>query len=172
VINERFSGKGMLKKYKSELSPTTLENLLRLNKYFGGKSAIRLIRRKFAFHLDADTISSAYDKLPTDFTSTEYLSDRFAGHNLFHISETLTLIAMADNERDNWQNKLDDIVEEITEMCAAAGIFLSGFIGLIFKKYLDVNPELLANSIIDITDEAAIDSLRLPFFSLPPRIKH
>jgi hypothetical protein len=171
MINENFSAKGFLNKYASELSPNTLESLSKLNKYFGGKSAIQRIRTKFAFHLDAQSIAAAYANVPNDFTSVEYLSEKYAGHNLFHTSETLSIIAIIGNKLDKWQSALDSIVEEITDTCVTMGIFLSGVIGLILTKYLGVTNDRLMETEITIADEAPIDALRLPFFCLPPRTR-
>jgi hypothetical protein len=168
MINENFSAKKFLKKYESEVSHSTVESLDKLNKYFGRKSAIELIRNKFSFHVDAVSIAEAYEKAPSDFTSTEYLSTNYAGHNLFNTSETLSIVALVGEDLQDWQKKIDDIVEEITATWVTMGVFLSGFIGVIFKKYLGVTafPE---NAEITIPDEAPIDGLRLPFFCLPPR---
>ena len=74
MINETFSAKGFLKRYKAEMSSAQLAILDTLNKYYGGKSAIQRIRRKFAFHLDAASIAAAYANTPAEFTSVEYLS--------------------------------------------------------------------------------------------------
>ena len=116
-------------------------------------------------------MAMAYAKLSSEFMSVEYLSERYAGHNLFHTSETLTTIAIVGDEIGNWQTKLNSIVEEVTDTGVTAGIFLSGFIGLVFKKYLGVTTKVLKNAEISIKDEPPIDELRLPFFSLPPRAR-
>jgi hypothetical protein len=75
MIRETFSAKGFLTKYKDEMSSPTLKSFDRMNKYFGGKSAIQRIRKKFAFHLDSESIAAAYANAPPDFTSVEDRSD-------------------------------------------------------------------------------------------------
>jgi hypothetical protein len=127
MINETFSAKGFRKKYKVEMSSATLVSLDTLNKYFGSNSAIQRIRTKFAFHLDAKLIEAAYANAPSEFTSVEYLS-KISGHNLFHTSETLSLIAIIGDARENWQDTLDQTVEEITATCFTVTTFLMGFI--------------------------------------------
>lgn len=169
MINETFSAKSFLKKYKAEMSSATFGSLDTMNKYFGGGSAIQRIRTKFAFHLDAESIASAYANAPPDFTSVEYLSDKYRGHNLFHTSETLSLIAVIGDGLENWQGTIDDIVEEITATCLTVGTFLMGFIGIVFSKYLGLTMEHLEAAAITITDDPSIDDVRLPFFCLPPR---
>ena len=72
MISKTFSAKGLLKKYKNELSSDALKNLDKLNKYFGSKSLIQDIRTKFAFHSDAELIALAYSNLPSDFNSVKY----------------------------------------------------------------------------------------------------
>src|SRR5271170_6822051 len=103
MIGQNFSAKGLLSIYKSDMSAATSASFDEMNKYFGGISAIQRIRKKFAFHLDAKSISDAYASVPADFTSVEYLSERYRGHNLFHTSETLTLIAMIGDRVEGWQ---------------------------------------------------------------------
>jgi hypothetical protein len=169
MINKTFSAKGFLKKYQAEMSSATFVSLDTLNKYFGGKSAIQRIRRKFGFHLDADSIAAAYANAPPDFTSVEYLSKRYSGHNLFHTSETLSLIAILGDGLENWKAAIDQIVEEITTTCSTVGAFLRGFIEIIFNKHLGLTMEHLEAAVITITDDPSIDDVRLPFFSLPPR---
>ena len=169
MIGETFSAKGFLKTYKADMSPATFASLDAMNKYFGGKSAIQRIRKKFAFHLDAESIAAAYANAPPDFTSVEYLSQRYTGHNLFHTSETLSLIAIVGDGLDNWQGTIDQIVDEITATCLTIGTFLMGFVGIIFKKYLGLTLEHLEAAAITITDDPSIDDVRLPFFCLPPR---
>ena len=168
MINETFSAKGFLKKYKAEMSSATFVSLDTLNKYFGGKSAIQRIRTKFAFHLNAESIAAAYANAPQEFTSVEYLSKRYSGHNLFNTSERLSLIAIV-GDGENWQDTIDQIVGEITETCVTVGTFLMGFIGIIFNKHLGLTMEHLEAAAITITDDPSIDDLRLPFFCLPPR---
>lgn len=169
MIGETFSAKGFLKRYGAEMSSSTFESLVAMNKYFGSKSAIQRIRTKFAFHLDAKSIASAYANAPPDFTSVEYLSKRYAGHNLFNTLETLSRIAIVGDGLENWQDTIDQIVEEITATCVTVGTFLMGFIGVIFKKHLGLTMEHLEAATISITDDPSIDDVRLPFFSLPPR---
>jgi hypothetical protein len=168
MINETFSAKGFLKKYKAEMSSATLVSLDTLNKYFGSKSAIQRIRTKFAFHLDAESIKAAYANAPPEFASVEYLS-KISGHNLFHTSETLSLIAIIGDGRENWQDTLDQIVEEITATCFTVGTFLMGIIGIIFKRHLGLTLDHLEATTITVTDDPSIDSVRLPFFYLPPQ---
>ncbi len=151
------------------MSSATFGSLDTMNKYFGGKNAIQRIRTKFAFHLDAESIASAHANAPPDFISVEYLSDRYAGHNLFHTSETLSLIAIVGDGLENWKGTIDQIVEEITATCVTVGTFLMGFIGIIFSKYLGLTIEHFEATTITITDDPSIDDLRLPFFCLPPR---
>jgi hypothetical protein len=151
------------------MSPATLECLYAINKYFGRGSVIQRIRQKFAFHLDAKSILCAYANAPPDFTSVEYISKRYAGHNLFHTSETLSLIAIIGDEIENWQRTLDEIVEEITVTCVRVNTFLMGFIGIVFEKYLGLTMEKLDATTMTITDDLSIDDVRLPFFCLPPR---
>ena len=168
MIGETFSAKGFLKRYRAEMSPSTLESLIAMNKYFGGKSAIQRIRTKFAFHFDAKSIASAYANAAPDFTSVEYLSERYTGHNLFNTSETLSLIAIVGDGLENWQATIAQIGEEITAICVTIGTFLMGFIfEIIFKKHLGLTMEHLEAAFI--TDDPSIDDERLPFFNLPPR---
>ena len=168
MINETFSAKGFLKKYKAEMSSSTLVSLDTLNKYFGSKSAIQRIRTKFAFHLDAESIEAAYANAPPEFTSVEYLS-KIRGHNLFRTSETLSLIAIVGDGRENWQSTIDQIVEEITATCFTVGTFLMGFIDIVFNRHLGLTMERLETTAITITDDPSIDDVRLPFFYLPPQ---
>ncbi len=171
MIGETFSAKGFLTKYKAEMSSATFVNLDTLNKYFGGKSVIQRIRTKFAFHLDAESIAAAYANAPPEFTSVEYLSESYAGHNLFHTSETLSLIAIVGDGLENWQGTIGQIVGEITTTCVTLGTFLMGFIGIIFKNHLGLTMEHLGAVTITITDDPSIDDVRLPFFCLPPRLR-
>jgi hypothetical protein len=171
MISETFSAKGFLKKYKAEMSSDTFVSLDTLNKYFGGKSAIQRIRTKFAFHLDAESIAATYANAPPEFTSVEYLSERYAGHNLFHTSETLSLIALVGDGLENWQDTIDQIVGDITVTCGTVRTFLMGFIGIVFDKHLGLTMEHLEAASITITDDPSIDDVRLPFFCLPPRSK-
>ncbi len=168
MISETFSAKGLLKKYKNDLSGATLQNLVMLNKYFGKKSAIQRIRTKFAFHLDADSIDLAYSSVPLDFTSTEYLSYDYAGHNLFHTSETLSLIAIVGEGEEGWQERLNKVTDEITNTSAIMGVFIMGFVGTIFKIHLGLTIESLRAVTITIADDPSIDDVRLPFFLMPP----
>jgi hypothetical protein len=110
MINKTFSAKGFLKKYKAEMSSAHLASLDTLNKYFGGGSTIQRIRHRFAFHLDAASIATAYANMPAEFTSVEYLSkeDR---HNLFYTSEMVGLIAMFWDGADRWRDTIDQTVE-------------------------------------------------------------
>ena len=169
MIRETFSAKGFLKKYKAEMSSATFVSLDTLNRYFGSKSAIQRIRTKFAFHLDAKSIAAAYANAPPEFTSVEYLSKRYPGHNLFHTSETLSLIAIVGDGLENWQDTIGQIVGEITATCLTVGTFLMGFIGIIFNKHLGLTMEHLEAAAITITDDPSIDDVRLPFFCLPPQ---
>jgi len=175
MVGEIFSAKGFLKKYKSEMSTATFECLDALNKYFGGKNIIQRIRTKFAFHVDANTIATAYANAPADFVSVEYLSTRYTGHNLFHTAETLSLIAMIGDGPDSWrstliqQATLMQMVDEIIGTCVTLGTFLSGFIGLILSKHLGLKMEHLEAAETTISDDPSIDKVRLPFFCQPPR---
>ena len=169
MIGETFSAKGFLNRYKVEMSSSTFESFVTMNKYFGRKSTIQRIRTKFAFHLDAKSIATAYANTPPEFASVEYLSKRYTGHNLFHTSETLSLIAIVGDGPENWQDTLDQIVGEITNTCVTVGTFLMGFVGIIFRKHLGLTLEHMEASAITITDDPSIDDVRLPFFCLPPR---
>jgi hypothetical protein len=102
LINQSFSAKGFLSKYKNELPSATLETLKRLNRYFGSKSTVQWIRQKFSFHMDANLLEELYDELPNDFASIEYLSDRFVGHNLFNTPEMLSILGMIRDHKDRW----------------------------------------------------------------------
>ena len=101
----------------------------------------------------------------------EYLSESYAGHNLFHTSETLSLIAIVGDGLENWQGTIGQIVGEITTTCVTLGTFLMGFIGIIFKNHLGLTMEHLGAVTITITDDPSIDDVRLPFFCLPPRLR-
>jgi hypothetical protein len=169
MISETFSAKGFLKKYKAEMSSATVVSLDTLNKYFGGGSDIQRIRTKFAFHLDTASIATAYANAPPEFTSVEYISKEYSGHNLFHASETLTLIAIIGDGAENWQDTIDQIVDEITATSFTVGAFLRGFIGILLSKHLGLTMEHLEAAEITVTDDPSIDDIRLPFFCLPPR---
>jgi hypothetical protein len=169
MIGETFSAKGFLKKYKADMTPLVLNNLYAMNTYFGGKNAIQHIRTKLAFHLDAKSIAAAYASAPPEFKSVEYLAKNYNGHNLFHTSETLALIAMVGDGIENWQDTIDRIVGEITETCVTMAAFLMGFIGLLLVRFLGLKTEQLEAVTITITDDLSIDDVRLPFFCLPPR---
>lgn len=169
MIGETFSAKGFLKKYKAEMSSATFVSLDTMNKYFGSKSVIQRIRTKFAFHLDGELIADAYSNAPPDFTSVEYLSTKYTGHNLFYTSEMLGLMAAVGGGLENWQSTIDQIVEEITGTCVTVGTFLMGFLGIILKKHLGLTIDHLEPATVTISDDPSIDDVRLPFFCLPPR---
>jgi hypothetical protein len=137
-----------------------------LNKYFGSKNLIQRIRTKFAFHSDTESVALAYSSLPSVFKSVEYLSE-YVGHTLFHTSETLGFIAIAGDRKDNWQEALDQIIQEITEIFFIFEIFITGFFNIIYKRHLGVSPEHL--KAISIKDDPSVDDMRMPFFCLPPR---
>jgi hypothetical protein len=165
MISETFSEKGFLKKHKAEMSSDTVQSLKTINKYFGGKSTIQRIRTKFAFHLDAKSISEAYANTPAEFTSVEYLSNKYRGHNLFHTSETLSSLAIIGDGMEDWQGTINRITDEITGIGYVVGNFLTGFIEIIFKKYL--GPAMEHLEMVTITDDPSIDDARLPFFYQP-----
>jgi hypothetical protein len=142
------------------------ENLDKLNKYFGSNNLIQRIRTKFAFHSDSDSISLAYSKMPSDFTSVEYLSE-YTGHKLFRTSETLSVAAMAGHTLEDVQGFLDSMISEITETCFVFELFLLGIFDIIYKKHLGLTSENL--QVITIADDPSVDEMRLPFFCLPPR---
>ena len=170
AINQAFSAKGFLKKYETELAAGTLDRLKEINKYFGKKSIIERIRQHFGFHILSDKIEHEYDELPNDFVSTELLSDRFLGHNLFHMSETLALLGMIGPNKDNWENRLGDMVEEITKICVVMGHFLKGYTEFFLAKYFGNEEGVIAGSAVDVSEDPSIDDVRLPYFSEPPRL--
>ena len=169
LINQGFSAKGLLKKYEGELSDFTMELIKDVNRYFGKKSVIQRIRKKFAFHINAQLFEVEYNSLPDNFVSIEYLSDRFIGHNLFHMSETLTIGGLIGEHKDNWQEQLHVIVGDILTMCQKMGQFLNGFVELFLKKYFGTEREGVSRSVIYVSDDPPIDEVRLPYFSEPPR---
>jgi hypothetical protein len=168
-INRSFSAKGFLKKYEAELPPGALARLKEVNKYFGKKSVIEHIRQHFGFHILSDRFEQEYNELPDDFVSTELLSERFLGHNLFHMSETLTLLGMLGPDKDNWEDRLYAMVDEITRICVIMGRFLQSFTEFFLTKYFADEKGLLPVAAIQVSDDPTIDDVRLPYFSEPPR---
>ena len=166
MISKTFSAKGLLKKYKNELSSDALKNLDKLNKYFGSKSLIQHIRTRFAFHSDAESIALAHYNLPSEFRSVEYLSE-YPGHKLFRTSETLSFAAIAATGRGDWQLVTDNMIDEITRTCVVFEIFIMGFFEIIYKVHLGLTTKHL--EVVTIADDPSVDEMRLPFFCLPPR---
>ena len=113
----------------------TFDKLDKLNEYFGSKNLIQRIRTKFAFHSDTESVALAYSSLPSVFKSVEYLSE-YVGHTLFHTSETVGFIAIVGVRKDNWQEALDQIIQEITEIFFIFEIFITGFFNIIYKRHL------------------------------------
>jgi hypothetical protein len=159
MISKTFSAKGLLKKYKNDLSSDALKNLDKLNKYFGSKSLVQHIRTRFAFHSDAESIALAHYNLPSEFRSVEYLSE-YPGHKLFRTSETLSFAAIAATGRGDWQLVTDN-------MCVVFEIFIMGFFEIIYKVHLGLTTKHL--EAVTIADDPSVDEMRLPFFCLPPR---
>jgi len=169
LINHGFSARGFLTKYKDELSDGTIGRLKDVNAYFGTKSVIERIRQKFAFHIDAQLLDNEYNTLPDNFVCTEYLSEQFHRHNLFHMSETLTILRLIGEHKDKWQEQIDVIFQDITTICVKMGLFLKGFAELFLTKYFGNEKGEIPGSAVYVSDDPSIDEMRLPYFSQPPR---
>jgi hypothetical protein len=130
---------------------------------------IQRIWKKLFFHIDTQLLEDEYNNLPNDFVSIEYLFDRFIGHNLFHMSETLTIGGLIGEHKDNWQEQLQVIVGDIVTMCVKMGQFLNGSVELFLKIYFGTERGEISRSVIYVSDDPSIDEVRLPYFSEPPR---
>jgi hypothetical protein len=167
MINKTFSSHKFLTKYAPEMSASTSEALQKLNTYFGGKNLIRTIRNRFAFHVEESEIDNAYNIATDEFAVNEYLSPRYAGHNLFGSAETLCMNAIVGGTKYNLQ-AITSFVLEIIKIADVMGTFFAGFMRLILRKYIDLSTEKISDAAFNIEDGPAADTVRLPFFCLPP----
>lgn len=164
MIGDNCSEKGFLRKYRSGMSDVTLAGLVAMNKYFAGGSAVQWIRSKLGSPLDAEAVANAYANAPADFTSVEYLSDQFSSHSLFRTSETLSLMALTDGDLEKWRETIHQLGEELTAAGATIGVFLVGFIRVIFSRYLGRTMQRQKVANVTVMDDPPIDAMRLPFF--------
>jgi hypothetical protein len=167
LIKNIFLGKKMRQKYIDELSQKAQLGLTELNRYFGRKNSVEIVRNTFAFHMGAGEIASEYESLPPDVPLVDVLCGDYLGFNLFYGAEMLAFGAIsAKLGKPDIATALDMVVGDTVQVAVWIGNFMTAFLDLMRSKYIgvaetDIEPR-------SVSREVSISDMQLPFFVGPP----
>lgn len=112
LLNKKYSGVGLSKKYDSKLDDAAKESLQRLKRYFGPENACNKIRNNFAFHYCPNELAATLPTLTDELHA--YLQRDAAPNNLFAFSETLLSQALLELIRSIGDyDSIDKLVREL-----------------------------------------------------------
>jgi hypothetical protein len=168
LIGSHYFAKGLAKKYENEMSEKARDARRQFSAYFGGKdNVISSIRNRFAFHHYCDEMEIVYTDLPRDFEFITYLG-AYIGHTLHAGSEILSINAMTTLVKGHSPlDAIDKIHKDTTEVSAWLSVFVTGFMNVMIKRYLN-RIKLEQIETLSIEDEPPISNYTLSFFSSPP----
>jgi hypothetical protein len=168
LISQTFSARKLRAKYLDDLPPKAIENLDKINRYFGSENLIERVRNKFANHFDVEQIEALYEQLPPEADFVDLVSDEYRGHTLFYGAEVLSFHAMAEAVGEpNALAAIHKLMKETINMSVLMGEFIGPFIQLMWERYLVFTPAKIKK--IKITSDGPINSYSLPMFCAPPK---
>ncbi len=155
--NEIFS-----KEYNKKGSPQSKKNLSKLKKYFGKNNLIENIRNNYAFHYSEKSSNNMIQQIAEAnnlkffemYYSKEYANCFYSiAHDLLNFS-ILKEINSSDQAK-----AMDDFFQQIMDTTKQFLDFTQDCIGVISKKYLQLNCEE-----VQIPEPQNLNDIRFPFF--------
>jgi hypothetical protein len=166
LIEKRFLGSTIGKKYVPLLSTHAAQALDRLKKRFGVPDKLVVIRDNFAFHHPSfDDMEAAFQlAVKSDGDDTDwcmYLNDGLL-NTFFFASDHVLVHGMANAMDETDVNEAHrKLLGDIAPIANDLSTFAFGFAEAIFIKYFG---ELTATVVAEIKDAPNIEDLRLPWF--------
>ena len=157
-----FNNKTFSEEYNQKGSPQSKKNLSKLKKYFGKNNLIENIRNTYTFHYSKESSKNIVKQIinAPDLEIFEiYLSEEY-GNCFYSIAhDLLNTSILEDIDSDNQAKAMNKFFQEIIDITKWFLNFTQDSIGVISKKYLQLNCEE-----VQIPEPQNLDDIRLPFF--------
>lgn len=159
MLNKDFFGTQLSKEYKTALSQVGKDSLSELKRYFTRDNNVNLIRKKFAFHYDAEKIKGEIDKIPKNEV-LEMLISEHRGNCLYSFSDVTVNWAILNSiDPSNPARAMDTLIVEVAikvggwfqEFGADCVCIISEKLGLDYTG-------------VEIPEPPLIDDVKLPYF--------
>jgi len=157
-----FNNKTFSEEYNQKGSPQSKKNLSKLGKYFGKNNLIKNIRHNYAFHYSKESSNNMVKQI-VDAPDLEifeiYLSEEY-GNCFYSIAhDLLNTSILEDIGSDEQAKAMDKFFQEIISTTKYFLDFTQDCIGVISKKYLQMNYEE-----VQIPEPPKLADITLPFF--------
>jgi len=174
LFRVRFqSDPSIANRYGSKLNAEATAALVDLNKHFGKRSPLTLIRNGFSFHYkdEQDLVEESFQRIPADEEWNIYLSNK-QGNCFYYASELViagAVIKLCNYIRDETQLYPAEEARNFGNLCDLL-IKVSGDIQTLFghciAEIVSENfPHLQAPEPINITNAPALADMHIPFFT-------
>jgi len=160
----------LFKIYEASLSSEALEKLREIKKYFNSANLVYKIRNQAAFHSDPTLAKNGFAFIPDSEPLVDFLST-YRGHCLYYTSELVAVMGLIQLEptASSWQNALDKIVSEVTNIPVVMTDFILGYMTAFAEKFIAPHIGDITANKFTIEDGPPADSITVPFFSAPPQ---
>ena len=165
LLQQKFFGTGLSKKYEPLLSEPIKENFDKLKDFFSGKDNwITSVRNNFCFHYpSSEEIKKLIDEAPGSEVFEVFMSEYF-GNCLFSMSNTLINFGILKAmEKPDTQSAMDRWLQDAMKVARWFGDFLGECLLIIANKHLG-----LKSYEVDIPEPPNINEVALPFFIKEP----
>jgi hypothetical protein len=158
------------RKYETELTAETRNNLAALRTYFGrNTNLIERIRNKIGFHSDVKLFTEGYKAFPPDESFVDYLAAA-RGHCLYSSSEIINVFAMTKLVPNvDWRRALDQIAGETTSIAYQVTDVILDFMKIFMTRYIERALGDLEEGKVVVENAPYADEVIIPFFCNPPR---
>jgi hypothetical protein len=157
-----FNNKTFSEEYNQKGSPQSKKNLSKLKKYFGKNNLIENIRNTYTFHYSKESSKNMVKQIinAPDLEVFEiYLSEEY-GNCFFSIAhDLLNTSILEDIDSDDWAEAMNKFFQEVMDITKWFLDFAQDCIGVISKKYLQMNYEE-----VQIPEPPKLADITLPFF--------
>ena len=157
-----FNNKTFSIEYNKKGSSKGKGALSNIKKYFRGNNIIKQIRDKYAFHYSKESsekMMKQIDNAPELEIFEIYLSEEI-GNCFYSIAQDLLNSSILDEMgSDDWAKAMNRFFQEIMDVTKWFLDFTQDCVGIISKKYLQINYEE-----VQIPEPPSLDDITLPFF--------
>jgi hypothetical protein len=161
LLQQKFFGTGLSKKYEPLLSEPIKENFDKLKDFFSGKDNwMTSVRNNFCFHYpSSEEIKKLIDEAPASEIFEIYMSEYF-GNCLFSMSNTLINFGILKAmEKPDTQTAMDRWLQDAMKVARWFGDFLGECLLIIANKHLG-----LKSYEVEIPEPPDINEVTLPYF--------
>ncbi len=157
-----FNNKTFSEEYHKNGSSQSKENLSKLKKYFGKNNLIENVRNNYTFHYSKKSSENMVKEIvnaPELKIFEMYFSKEYANCFYSITHDLLNSSILKEIDSSDQAEAMDDFFQQIMDITKRFLDFTQDCIGVISKKYLQLNCEE-----VQIPEPPSLNDIRLPFF--------